>query len=390
MFDRLASLAAAPQALDRDRRHRLLRRRRRDRRLGRRAARSLRRRGSRHRERDRRRAPRGRRLPRTGVDRPDRGRRRRLRPGARARRGDREPDRGARSASRKSPDSRRPGPDLRLEDGNATYLAVSLGRRRRRREDAAEPWPRRSPASRASRSAASPRSSRSANRSRATCSGPSCSPSRSCSSSRCSSSAASSPRCCRCWSAALAILAPSCSCGSRASSTRDLDLRAQPRHRPRPRTRDRLQPLHRLALPRGDRQVGPGLEAMRRDDGDRRPHGPLLLADGRRRARLAAVFPQNFLYSMGLGGSLVALIAAVDLADRPAGDPRAARQPRQLACAGVPAAARRRRRAARQTRASGTGSPQFVLRRAGTDRGDQRSRADRPRDPVPRDQVHLR
>ena len=34
----------------------------------------------------------------------------------------------------------------------------------------------------------------------------------------------------------------------------------------RARAGDRLQPLHRLPLPRGDRQAtGPGLEAMRRD-----------------------------------------------------------------------------------------------------------------------------
>ena len=37
-----------------------------------------------------------------------------------------------------------------------------------------------------------------------------------------------------------------------------LDLRAQPRHRPRPGPRDRLQPVHRLPLPGGDRRHGPG------------------------------------------------------------------------------------------------------------------------------------
>ena len=54
---------------------------------------------------------------------------------------------------------------------------------------------------------------------------------------------------------------------------------------------DRLQPLHRLPLPRGDRQgrAGAGGDAPRARD--RRPHGLLLLADRRRGARLAARLP---------------------------------------------------------------------------------------------------
>ena len=70
---------------------------------------------------------------------------------------------------------------------------------------------------------------------------------------------------------------------------------------------------------------GPGLAAMRR----------VLATSGRTvffssltvAAALASllVFPQRFLYSMGLGGALVALFAATDLPDRAAGGPHPAR-----------------------------------------------------------------
>ena len=59
----------------------------------------------------------------------------------------------------------------------------------------------------------------------------------------------------------------------------------------RPRAGDRLQPLRRLPLPRGDRQGRPGAGGDAAGDGDRRAHRALLLADGRRRARLAARLP---------------------------------------------------------------------------------------------------
>ena len=45
----------------------------------------------------------------------------------------------------------------------------------------------------------------------------------------------------------------------------DLDLRPQPDHRPRAGTGDRLQPVHRLALPRGaGPRLGPGADGARR------------------------------------------------------------------------------------------------------------------------------
>ena len=56
---------------------------------------------------------------------------------------------------------------------------------------------------------------------------------------------------------------------ARERGHRALGVRAQPRHRPRPRPGDRLEPLHGLALSRGDR------DARRRPRGARahRPHG---------------------------------------------------------------------------------------------------------------------
>ena len=101
---------------------------------------------------------------------------------------------------------------------------------------------------------------------------------------------------------------------------------------------------------------GPGLAAMRR----------VLATAGRTvffssltvAAALASllVFPQRFLYSMGLGGALVALLAAADLADRAAGGADPARRPGQRALAALPAAPRRGRRAPRRAAASGTAS----------------------------------
>ena len=51
------------------------------------------------------------------------------------------------------------------------------------------------------------------------------------------------------------------------------------------------------------------------------------------------VFPQRFLYSMGMGGALVALLAAFDRADGAAGGAGAARHPGELPVTGLPAAA---------------------------------------------------
>ena len=68
------------------------------------------------------------------------------------------------------------------------------------------------------------------------------------------------------------------------------------------------------------------------------------------------IFPQRFLYSMGIGGSLVALIAAGRRARRAARDARrcsarASTRSRPRSCSGAPSATR-----ARRERASGTGS----------------------------------
>ena len=63
----------------------------------------------------------------------------------------------------------------------------------------------------------------------------------------------------------------------------DLDLRPQPGHRARARAGDRLQPVHRLPLPRGARPPRPGPDGDAADDGDRGPHRPVQLADRRRR-----------------------------------------------------------------------------------------------------------
>ena len=161
----------------------------------------------------------------------------------------------------------------------------------------------------ASAAGASPRS-RSTSRSRRTCARPSCSPSRSSSCSRCSSSAAWSPRCCRCWSAALAIVgtflmlrvasemtsvsifALNLVTGLGLGLAIDYSLFIVSRYR---------EEIARL---------GPGLEAMRRTMATA---GRTVLFSSLTVAGALAsllVFPQRFLYSMGIGGSLVALIAA--------------------------------------------------------------------------------
>ena len=103
-------------------------------------------------------------------------------------------------------------------------------------------------------------------------------------------------------------------------------------------------------------RTGPGLQAMRRTMATA---GRTVLFSSLTVAGALAslmVFPQNFLYSMGIGGSLVALIAAaISLLVLPGGA-HAARRAGQLAGAGLPAPARRARRARRRARGSGTGS----------------------------------
>ena len=107
----------------------------------------------------------------------------------------------------------------------------------------------------------------------------------------------------------------------------DLDLRPQPDHRARPGAGDRLQPLRRLSLPRGDRQGRAGAGGDEADDGDRRPHRPLLLADGDRGARVADGLPPALPLLDGAGRHAGRAVGDGDLADRAARGARLARQP---------------------------------------------------------------
>ena len=72
---------------------------------------------------------------------------------------------------------------------------------------------------------------------------------------------------------------------------RPVGVRPQLRHRPGPRARDRLQPVHGLALPRGGRDArasASGAAAHARDPGT---DDPVQLADGRRSRRVAGDLP---------------------------------------------------------------------------------------------------
>ena len=121
---------------------------------------------------------------------------------------------------------------------------------------------------------------------------------------------------------------------------------------------------------------GPGLAAMRR----------VLATSGRTvffssltvAAALASllVFPQRFLYSMGLGGVAGGAVRGADLADRAARRTDPARHPGQRALAALPAAPRRGRRAARRERLL---VPALALRHAPAGAGGdaQRPAADR-------------
>ena len=126
----------------------------------------------------------------------------------------------------------------------------------------------------------------------------------------------------------------------------DLDLRPQPRHRPRARAGDRLQPVHRLALPRGDRPLGTGLRGDAADDGDRRAHGPVQLPDRRRGARLAARLPAALPLLDGDRRGDGRADRRRDRAGRLAGGALAARRAGQLALPRLPPPPRRSRRPA--------------------------------------------
>ncbi len=134
---------------------------------------------------------------------------------------------------------------------------------------------------------------------------------------------------------------------------------------------------------------GPGLKAMRRDDGDVGPHRPLLVADRRRRARLADGLPAALPLLDGPRRLARRPDGGADLADRAARRARPARRAastrsRRSSCSAAPTPTR-----GRPKRASGTGSSRFVMRRPGADRRRQRRPPDRDGHPVPADQVHL-
>ena len=130
----------------------------------------------------------------------------------------------------------------------------------------------------------------------------------------------------------------------------DLDLRPQPDDRARARAGDRLQPLHRLPISRGDRQGRTGVGGDAPGDGDRRPDSLLLLDDGRGGPRGAARLPPALPLLDGPRRLPGGAARGADLADRAAGGPDPARDPGQLPRAAVPAAARRRRHPPRRER----------------------------------------
>ena len=167
-----------------------------------------------------------------------------------------------------------------------------------------------------------------------------------------------------------------------------LHLRPQPRHRPRPRARDRLQPVHRLALSRGDRahRPGPGRDAAHARDG--RPHGAVQLADGRRRARLAAGLPAALPLLDGHRRLLRRADRRGDRADRAAGRADPARRPRERAHPGVPGAPRGARRPAGARRLL---VPPLAVRDAlpRPHRRGHGGAADRARPPLPRHHLHV-
>ena len=176
---------------------------------------------------------------------------------------------------------------------------------------------------------------------------------------------------------------------SRQRGRLDLDLRPQPDHGVGSGTGDRLQPLHRLPLSRGDRQERPRPARDAAGPGDLRAHRLLLLPDRRRRARLAARLPAALPLLDGPGRGAGGAVRGADLADRAAGGADPPRHPGQRRCAEVPAAPRRGRCRGRRERLL---VPTLALRDAPAVAGGdlQRPAADRHGPALPRDQVQHR
>ena len=170
---------------------------------------------------------------------------------------------------------------------------------------------------------------------------------------------------------------------------RDLGLRPQPDHGAGAGAGDRLQPLHRLPLPRGDRQGRPGAGGDAPRARHLGPHSLLLLADRLRGARLAARLPAALPLLDGPRRRPGGAVRGGDLADRAAGCAEPARHPRQRRRAALPPAPRRGRHPARRERVL---VPALTLPDAAADpRGDPLGPVpDPPRPALPRDQVQHR
>ena len=168
----------------------------------------------------------------------------------------------------------------------------------------------------------------------------------------------------------------------------DLDLRPQPDHRPRTRTRDRLQPVHRLTLSRGDRKgwAGPCRDAPH--DGDRGPHGVLLVADGRGRAGVTARPASTLSLLDGPRWSDRRIACGPDRVDRAARRSHAARPPRQLAEPALLAPTGGGRSASHRVELL-VSAVTVRDETAAADCDRERVGPDHCRDPVPANRVHL-
>ena len=135
---------------------------------------------------------------------------------------------------------------------------------------------------------------------------------RCCSCSRCSSSAAWWRRRCR-WSSGVLSIVTTLLLLRLLTNVMEIDVFVdQHRHRPRPGPGDRLQPVRRLAVPRGagrrPSRPGPRCAATLGSTGRMVLFSGLTV--GVAMVSLC-VFPQRFLYSIGVGGALVALASVL-------------------------------------------------------------------------------